>query len=418
MKFSGKRLFLAFAISLTFGLFGCGVNHSATVAQSSSPAASQTGGGSGSQSGGGSGGSTGAGSVVISPSSASVVSGTSEQFSAQVTGESNIAVNWFVNGVQNGDSAVGMITTSGLYTAPACKPPARVAIKAESAADSSVSASVQVVIAAGSSSNTVACTGKVPHSSHVVLVIEENHSYANVYPSGMPWLVAEGNRFGFASNYHADAPGSALDYFWLSSGSGESAFGCQGWGCPNPITSDNIFREINNAGLSWKVYAESLPSIAYMADSASPYVKRHNPAPWYSDVINSLAQQKNMVPFTEFAADLAADRLPNYSIVVPDVNNDAHNGTLSQADSWLKTNIAPLLNDSFFQTDGLLIVTFDECDAAVGACPEQVYTAVIGPNVKPGIKSGTFYKHENALRTILDALGITVYPGASKDGAY
>src|SRR5579864_7407916 len=97
MKFSGKRLFLAVAISSTFGLLGCGVNHSATVAQSSSPAPSQTGGGSGSQSGGGSGGSTGAGSVVISPSSASVVSGTSEQFSAQVTGESNIEVNWFVD---------------------------------------------------------------------------------------------------------------------------------------------------------------------------------------------------------------------------------------------------------------------------------------------------------------------------------
>ena len=134
-------------------------------------------------------------------------------------------------------------------------------------------------------------------------------------------------------------------------------------------------------------------------------------------MINSPAQQQNMVPFTEFAGDLAANRLPNYSVVIPNVNNDAHNGTIAQADSWLKTNVAPLLSNPSFQTDGLLIVTFDECDAAVGACPEQVYTAVIGPNIKHAWKSGVAYKHENTLRTILDSLGLTAYPGASNNAA-
>jgi hypothetical protein len=259
----------------------------------------------------------------------------------------------------------------------------------------------------------------VPHSSHVVLVIEENHTFAQVYPSGMPWLSAQGNGYGIAANYHADVPGSALDYFWLSSGSGESAFGCQGWGCPNPITSDNIFRELNNAGLSWKVYADSLPSVGYMGGDVGAYLERHNPAKWYSDVISNAAQQKKMVPFTQFAADLAANQLPNYSVIIPDANHDAHNGTLAQADAWLQTNVAPLLGQSYFQPggDGLLLVTFDECDGAVGACPELVYTAVIGPRVKRGFQSPVLYKHENALRTMLEALGVTVYPGASKNAA-
>jgi acid phosphatase len=259
----------------------------------------------------------------------------------------------------------------------------------------------------------------IPHSSHVVLVIEENHTFAQVYPSGMPWLSAQGNGYGIAANYHADVPGSALDYFWLSSGSGESAFGCQGWGCPNPITSDNIFRELNNAGLSWKVYADSLPSVGYMGGDVGAYLERHNPAKWYSDVISNAAQQKKMVPFTQFAADLAANQLPNYSVIIPDANHDAHNGTLAQADAWLQTNVAPLLGQSYFQPggDGLLLVTFDECDGAVGACPEVVYTAVIGPRVKRGFQSPVLYKHENALRTMLEALGVTVYPGASKNAA-
>lgn len=247
-----------------------------------------------------------------------------------------------------------------------------------------------------------------------MLVIEENHTFAEVWAS-MPWLVSMGNEYAFATDYKADEPGSLLDYLWLSSGSGEHTFGCTGSGCTMPITDNNIFRELAHAGISWKVYADSLPSVGYMGGNSGAYVDRHNPAKWYSDVINSVALQQNIVPFTQFAKDLAANQLPAYSIIVPDVNHDAHDGTLAAADTWLATNVAPLLKSPSFQTggDGLLIVTFDECDAAIGACNEQVYTAVIGPKVKAHFQSALPYRHENALRTILDSLGVNVYPGAS-----
>jgi acid phosphatase len=254
----------------------------------------------------------------------------------------------------------------------------------------------------------------VPHSAHVILVIEENHTFAEVM-SSMPWLVGEGNTYAFSNDYHADEPGSLLDYLWLSSGSGEQSFGCTGNNCTAPVTDDNIFRELTKAGVSWKLYADSLPNAGYMGGNTGAYVDRHNPAKWYSDVINSTQLQQNMVPFTQFAADMAANKLPAYSLIVPDVTHDAHDGTLQQADSWLQSNVAPVLNQPYFQAggDGILIVTFDECDAAVGACPEQVYTAVIGPHVKPHYQSSILYKHESALRTIMDALGVPVYPGAS-----
>lgn len=239
--------------------------------------------------------------------------------------------------------------------------------------------------------------------------------FTEVYSTGMPWLVGQGNTYGYTINYHADEPGSALDYFWLSSGSGEQSFGCTGDGCTNPITSDNIFYELNKAGLTWKVYAQSLPRVGYMGGDSGAYVDRHNPAKWYDYVIKTPAAQQNIVPFTQFAIDLASNQLPNYSLIIPDVNNDAHDGSVGQADTFLANNVSPLLNSPAFQSggDGLLFVTFDECDGAVGACPEQVYTAVIGPKVKPHTISSTLYKHENLLRTMLDALGISAYPGAS-----
>src|SRR5947207_269317 len=62
------------------------------------------------------------------------------------------------------------------------------------------------------STPTPSSTNGIPHSSHVVLVIEENHMFNEIYPNGMPWLVAQGNKYGYTLNYHADEPGSMLDY--------------------------------------------------------------------------------------------------------------------------------------------------------------------------------------------------------------
>ena len=41
-------------------------------------------------------------------------------------------------------------------------------------------------------------------------------------------------------------------------------------------------------------------------------------------------------------------------------------------------------------------------------------TALIGPNVKRSYKSSQSYRHENTLRTILEALAVDGYPGASQ----
>ncbi len=88
-------------------------------------------------------------SVSISPTSASVQTGATRQFTATVTGSSNTAVNWQVNGVAGGNSTVGTISTSGLYTAPAAVPsPAAVTVKAISQADTTKSASATVTVIA------------------------------------------------------------------------------------------------------------------------------------------------------------------------------------------------------------------------------------------------------------------------------
>ena len=47
------------------------------------------------------------------------------------------------------------------------------------------------------------------------------------------------------------------------------------------------------------------------------YYVRHNPFPYYSDVYNNQTQADNIVPFSQFATDVAAKNLPNLTYVVP-----------------------------------------------------------------------------------------------------
>jgi serine protease len=103
--------------------------------------------------------------VSITPTTASVQTGMTQTFSAAVMGSSNTTVNWSVNGVAGGNATVGMISTSGLYTAPMTVPtPALVTVTAVSAADSTKSASAQTTVvataaASGGSSTSSAGSG-------------------------------------------------------------------------------------------------------------------------------------------------------------------------------------------------------------------------------------------------------------------
>ena len=97
--------------------------------------------------------------VSVAPSTATVVVGALQQYTATVTGNSNTNVNWFVDGLAGGNSTVGTISTSGLFTAPASVPsPATVTISAVSQADNTTLGSAQATIANGSTTDSITVT--------------------------------------------------------------------------------------------------------------------------------------------------------------------------------------------------------------------------------------------------------------------
>jgi hypothetical protein len=86
--------------------------------------------------------------VTITPGSSSIQVGQSQQFTGSVSGTSNTGLIWLVNGVLGGNSTVGTVSSSGLYTAPAAVPSNSVMVTAQSAVQSTASASATVAISA------------------------------------------------------------------------------------------------------------------------------------------------------------------------------------------------------------------------------------------------------------------------------
>jgi len=265
----------------------------------------------------------------------------------------------------------------------------------------------------------------MPQYSHVVLVLEENHSYEQVIGNAaMPFLNQLASNNALATQYFANAHPSIPNYFMMTVGKLVTVND----DFAGTVSDDNVVRELVAAGKTWKSYAESLPSIGYTGGNAYPYLRRHNPLSYMSDVVGT-AQALNLVPFTQFSADLAAGQLPNFAFVVPDAEHDAHDcpdGTsncadsvrLGTADTWLQQNIGPLLSDPTFLQSGLLIVVFDEgggFDVQGGG--GHVAMAMAGPGVKRTFQSSARHEHAGLLRLTLEALGLTKYPGAAANAA-
>jgi phosphatidylinositol-3-phosphatase len=265
------------------------------------------------------------------------------------------------------------------------------------------------------SSTTIPTSSPVPSTfptfNHVVLVIEENHNFSEVIGNpSMPYFNSLASQYSLAKEYFANAHPSLPNYLMLTTGEMET-FNDQFTGT---IGDDNIVRELVKAGKSWKAYMESIPSAGYLGADAPPYVRRHNPFSYLSDVQNDSSQAANIVPFTQFASDLANNTLPQFSFISPDLNNDAHNGTLAAADSWLQSNMAPLIASPAFKSGGLLIITFDEAeDTDLDHGGGQVPTLIISSNAKSNFQSQTMYQHQSTLRLSLAASGVDKFPGQS-----
>jgi hypothetical protein len=242
----------------------------------------------------------------------------------------------------------------------------------------------------------------IPKPDHIVVAIFENRAYSQIIRSdSAPYIKSLANdtfSANFIRSYAIEHP-SQPNYLDLFSGSNQ---GVTDNNHPTnaPFTSPNLGKQLIDAGLSYITYSEDLPFVGYDGDSSGAYVRKHNPAAnWMGTGTNQIPEHTNQ-PFTAFPSDYS--KLPTVSIVIPNVNNDMHNGSISSADAWVKSYLAKYIQWAKTH-NSLFILTFDEDDKKHN---NHIVTIFMGGMVKGG-RYSTKINHFNVLRTIESMYGLT-----------
>ena len=249
--------------------------------------------------------------------------------------------------------------------------------------------------------------GTVPTPAHVIIVMEENHSYSEVIGnSEAPYINSLAQSGALFTNSFAITHPSQPNYLDLFSGSNQ---GVTDDSCPHTFKGiANEESELIAKGLSFRGYAEGLPKKGSPVCVQSEYARKH--VPW-TNFTNDPG--KYSLPFSSFPSDYS--QLPTVSWVIPDLLDDMHDGTIAQADTWLNNNLSGFVTWAQ-NNNSLLIVTWDEDDGSEG---NQIPTIFVGPMVKTG-QYGESINHYNVLRTVeamyrLKALGNSASAKPIKD---
>jgi acid phosphatase len=243
----------------------------------------------------------------------------------------------------------------------------------------------------------------IPRPSHVVLVIEENHDYGQIIGSpNAPYINSLAQQSALITNSFAITHPSQPNYLDLFSGSNQ---GVTDDSYPHSFSAANLASELSGAGFSFGGYSESMPFVGFTGSSYQGlYYAKHNPWVDFSNV----PPWENMPLAGYFPANFA--QLPTVSIVVPNIADDMHTGTVQQGDAWLQANLSGYVQWAR-ANNSLLIVTWDEDADANNHIP----TLFFGPMITPGAYNLTI-NHFNVLRTVEDMYGLP-HAGASAGAA-
>ena len=235
----------------------------------------------------------------------------------------------------------------------------------------------------------------LPAFAHIVVVVEENHSFSEVVGnSNAPYITSLANNGAKMTQSFAVTHPSEPNYLALYSGSTQ---GLTDDSCPHTYSGENLGHQLINAGATFKGYSESMPSDGYTGCTSGRYARKHNP--WVN--FTNVPAASNL-RFADFPSTFT--NLPRVSFVVPNLCNDMHDCGVTTGDNWLKNNLGAYATWAK-ANNSLLVVTFDEDDRSAS---NRIPTLFYGAHVATGSYS-EHVTHYTVLRTLesLTGLGCT-----------
>ena len=294
---------------------------------------------------------------------------------------------------------------------------------------------------------------KVGALDHVFMVYVENKGYDDIVGSpNAPFLNSLINAYGFADNYYGLTHGSLPNYYPIVGGTDFGlTYNCK-TACINSTGIATLVSNIDDAGKTWRAYAQGLAADASPLVSSGEYAADQTPFPAFTSIANDPAYAAAHIrPLEEMAVDLqSAVTTPNYAWFSADENFAGEGpvgfpwGTLKFAlnqiapkhqynvpalDQFLSETVPTIMNSAVWNDPNeasVIVVTFDEdnnnTSLGFGNEGNHVVTVVI-PNqaaIDAGMRSGPFIAsnhldHYSLLRMIEDSLGL---PSLTKNDKY
>jgi hypothetical protein len=236
-----------------------------------------------------------------------------------------------------------------------------------------------------------------PDFSHVVVVVFENEEVGNIIGNAaLPTFAGLARQGAVLSDYSAVAHPSLPNYLALVSG---STHGIRTDCVTCVVGGRSLADTLTAAGRTWKTYAEGLPRAGFTGGSSGRYAKKHDPFLYFRTVLKDPQLLADVVPFDRLAGDLAARRLPDFSLIVPDLCHDIHDCPPAAGDAWLGAWLPRLLDGDALGRNGVVFVVFDEgtTDIEGGG---KIPAYAVGPAVRPGATSKQDLSHYSLLATI------------------
>ena len=314
-------------------------------------------------------------------------------------------------------------------------------------------AGASVAVAAGDSrvaAGVAATRENVPAFGHVFLIVGENTTYSHLTSTNAPYLMNTVRpRAAWLTNFYAATHWSQANYVALVTGQ-FTRCEQQDYGIACHQNVDNLYHQLDQARLTWKVWLEAgeakcdtgsggsctsdtpCPLTGFYTTGNPPILfdNIEGPGGVWSATTPSQECLANDVPagndddgMVTFNDALASGDVARFNTVIPNGCEDGEanckpvNNRYTQFDNFLAREVPQIESSPAFGNNGVIIITYDEDERAGGLAAKNglgsgghVVCAIISPMAVPG-SYGQKYYHYSLLRSFEDGFGLSTYLG-------
>lgn len=287
----------------------------------------------------------------------------------------------------------------------------------------------------------VGARAQAPRFDHVYIIVLENHGFDDaLYNGPSPFMRELANAQGLATNYFGVAHPSLPNYLAMIGGDDfgirddqPSCFATDLAGSTNcnRISGDSLVDQLRGAGLSFAIYAETLPAsgslvtVAPGGAAGALYAQKHNPVAYFQTLAEGPELASLIRPYGAFTADLAG-QAPNVSLIVPNQCHDGHglsicrdrDRLIADYDAFVREAVTAIVASNNFSRHSAIVVTFDEGARtlypeapvsefvrATGGADNHIAT-IVATSCGASVRDATRYDHFSLLATIEDGFAL------------